>query len=134
MTKMSKFGVNIIVMVVFFSLATIGVYFIWTYASRNAVPGTVNTILKYLDKGGQLRDPTNDIGVSSIDDVGYVLKGNNLTIMFGKIRIKLGDWKKINDRTKHSLLRIGLTLKYSEELGLKVFYKGKAVKELGEIK
>ncbi len=100
----------------------------WIQKEPGIDPALKSIALNYVNPDGTLYDPTNSIGVSSIENLGFEKKGNTLYITYGKQAFKVNLEKNINDAAQY-LRSLGLTIETDQTGNVVLKYQGEVVKE-----
>lgn len=100
----------------------------WIQKESGIDPALKSIALNYVNPEGILFDPTNSIGVSSIDNLGFEKKGNTVYITYGKQAFKVNLDKNINDAAQY-LRSLGLTIELDHAGNVVLKYQGEVVKE-----
>jgi hypothetical protein len=89
---------------------------------------TLNSLTGYVGRFGDLVDPRGEIGVNSIDDIGYMIsRSGDLSIQFGKIRIDLG--RSVNEAQVKQLALLQLEVLRNNQGEYYVTYRGLPVQQ-----
>lgn len=107
-------------------LILLGVY--W-YVDTNTVSdpyASINLIKSKINGRGELQDYDNEIGVTSIDDIGYKMKDGKIQIHYGKIVIIVGKDELKSKDFNRALLDVGIEIKKKKGT-YHVYYKGEEI-------
>ncbi|RED63013.1 hypothetical protein [Cohnella lupini] len=114
---------------VLFVLLLTGGY-LWTH-KEEGVDSTLQSIIKnYVGADGRIYDPTNELGIKDIDNIGFAKKDDTLEITYGKLffEVDVHTYEKINEVAEY-LKPLGITIQFNNEGDVQLKYNGKPVKE-----
>jgi len=121
-----KFKILIIAIVI------IGVFVLgYKFMNKNETAmALVTYVTSHLDSGGDLVDYHEDIGVHSIDDIGYKQAKDGVILCFGKINIPINSETLSEDGMISKLNQMGIKVYKDKDTGSYFFeYKGEKVVE-----
>lgn len=114
-----------------FVVSVLIAFVFWLFASSvkyNATADTIHFIAEHFNNRNEIVDYYNEIGVKSIDDIHFIMKGQNVTIQFGKLKL---DWKLKNfvkEENQKLLKTIHIEIFKDKTTGeLRLFYKGEEI-------
>ncbi len=91
-------------------------------------PALLSIVKNYVGRDGLVHDVTNDIGVESVEDVGFKKKGDVLEVFYGKMNFNIQMDETLQEAVQN-LRKLGIVLSTDDAGNVKLTYNGEAVKQ-----
>ncbi|MEQ7052197.1 hypothetical protein ABN764_16200 [Paenibacillaceae sp. P-4] len=103
--------------------------FLWMSQQQKGLdPALLSIVKNYVGRDGLVHDVTNDIGVESVEDVGFKKKGDVLEVFYGKMNFNIQMDETLQEAVQN-LRKLGIVLSTDEAGNVKLTYNGEAVKQ-----
>lgn len=89
----------------------------------------LNMIRSRIDGRNRLIDYDNEIGVESIEDIGFKVKDNKIYLTYGKVQFELGDKELLDKDFLTGLKQIGIEIKRNSKGEYILYYWGEKVQK-----
>lgn len=104
-------------------------YYYFNTTLTNTNYSILNTIRSKIDGRQELKDYDNEIGVKSIDDIGFTIKKDKIYLYYGKMEFELGSKELMDEEFMNGMKQIGIEIKKKKNGKYKITYWGKDVRE-----
>ena len=86
-------------------------YYYFNTTLTNTNYSILNTIRSKIDGRQELKDYDNEIGVKSIDDIGFTIKKDKIYLYYGKMEFELGSKELMDEEFMNGMKQIGIEIK-----------------------
>lgn len=127
---MKKFlkGFSLILIPAILFIAVMYFYEVKQDINKSSTKDSIEYISKHFNASGKLIDYQNDLGVKTVEDIKFFLKGDKVEIHFGKILLnwRLKDF--VSKENQEELKKVFINIYRDAKTGkIRVFYKGEEV-------